>query len=34
VLSAAVGILAPHTIPDKVTGVTVNVLKNSGASRI
>jgi hypothetical protein len=31
---AAVGILAPHTIPDKVTGVTENILKNSGASRI
>jgi len=31
---AAVGILAPHTIPGKVTGVTTNILKNSGALRI
>jgi len=31
---AAVGILAPHTIPGKVTGFTINILKNSGALRI
>jgi len=33
-VSAAAGILAPHTVPDKDIGVTVNILKNSGASRI
>jgi hypothetical protein len=30
----AVGILAQHKIPGKVTGVTTNILKNSGALRI
>jgi len=31
---ADVGILAPHTILGKVTGVTINIPKNSGALRI